>query len=57
MELNAYLPMMVKMMIGGKLQDAIDQMTEQLGLAFSGKIDPSKIDPEAFAEEMKKRYS
>ena len=57
LELNADLPMMVKMMIGGKLQDAIDQMTEQLGLAFSGKIDPSKIDPEAFAEEMKKRYS
>lgn len=56
-ELNADLPMMVKMMIGGKLQDAVDQMTEQLGLAFSGKIDPSKIDPEAFAEEMRKRYS
>ena len=56
-ELNADLPMMVKMMLGSKLQDAVDQMTEQLGLAFSGKIDPSKIDPEAFAEEMKKRYS
>ena len=57
LELNADLPMMVKMMIGGKLQDAVDQMTEQLGLAFSGKIDPSKIDAEAFAEEMRKRYS
>ena len=56
-EFNADLPMMVKMMLGSKLQDAVDQMTEQLGLAFSGKIDPSKIDPEAFAEEMKKRYS
>ena len=56
-EVNADLPMMVKMMIGGKLQDAVDQMTEQLGLAFSGKIDPSKIDSEAFAEEMRKRYS
>jgi hypothetical protein len=56
-EVNADLPMMVKMMIGGKLQDAVDQMTEQLGLAFRGKIDPSKIDAEAFAEEMRKRYS
>lgn len=56
-ELSADLPMMVKMMIGNKLQDAVDQITEQLGLAFSGKIDPSKIDAEAFAEEMKKRYS
>ena len=56
-EVNADLPMMVKMMIGGKLQDAVDQMTEQLGHAFSGKIDPSKIDAEAFAEEMRKRYS
>ena len=61
-ELAADLPMMVKMMIGSKLQDAIDQMTEHLGMAFNGKIDPSKIDlakidPEAFAEEMKKRYS
>jgi hypothetical protein len=49
--------MMVKMMLGSKLQDGIDQMTEQLGMVLSGKIDPSKIDPEAFAEEMKKRYS
>ena len=57
MEVSADLPMMVKMMIGNKLQDAVDQMTEQLGLAFSGKIDPSKIDAEAFAEEMRKRYS
>lgn len=57
MEVSADLPMMVKMMIGNKLQDAVDQMTEQLGLAFSGKIDLSKIDAEAFAEEMRKRYS
>lgn len=56
-ELSADLPIMVKMMVGSKLQDAVDQITEQLGMAFSGKIDPSKIDPEAFAEEMRKRYS
>ena len=49
--------MMVKMMLGSKLQEGIDQITEQLGMALSGKIDPSKIDPEAFAEEMRKRYS
>ena len=46
--------MMVKMMLGSKLQAGIDQITEQLGMAMSGKFDPSKIDPEAFAEEMKK---
>ena len=56
-ELNADLPMMVKMMLGSKLQQGVDQITEQLGAVLSGKIDPSKIDPEAFAEEMKKRYS
>lgn len=57
LELNADLPMMVKMMLGSKLQQGVDQITEQLGMALSGKIDPSKIDPEAFAEEMRKRYS
>lgn len=55
-ELDAELPFMVKMMLGGKLQDAINQITDQLSMAFSGKIDPSKLTPEMM-EEFKKRFN
>ena len=38
MELNAELSFMLKVMIGGKLQDAIDKITEQLAMAAEGKM-------------------
>ena len=55
-EYEAELPFMIKMMIGSKLQEMIDQITEQLGMAFSGQFDPSKVDPQML-EELKKRYN
>ena len=55
-EFEAELPFMIKMMIGSKLQEMIDQITEQLGMAFSGQFDPSKVDPQML-EELKKRYN
>ena len=38
---------MVKMLIGNKLQEMVDKITEQLALASEGKISPQdlKMDP------------
>ena len=38
MELNAELSFMFKVMIGGKLQEGIDKITEQLAMAAEGKM-------------------
>ena len=38
MELNAELSFMFKAMIGGKLQEGIDKITEQLAMAAEGKM-------------------
>lgn len=43
-EFDAELNFMMKMMIGGKLQDGIDKATEQLALAVEGKIDPADMN-------------
>lgn len=43
-EVSAELNFMLKMMLGSKLQEAVDRMTEQLGLAFEGKINPSDFN-------------
>ena len=47
MEVDAELPFMVKMLIGNKLQEMVDKITEQLALASEGKISPEdlKMDP------------
>ncbi|MBQ7999181.1 MAG: hypothetical protein IJ296_07665 [Bacteroidales bacterium] len=47
MEVDAELPFMVKMLIGTKLQEVVDKITEQLALASEGKISPEdlKMDP------------
>ena len=47
MEVDAKLPFMVKMLIGNKLQEMVDKITEQLALASEGKISPEdlKMDP------------
>ncbi len=47
-ELSAELNFMIKSMIGGKLQEAVDQMSEQLAMAMNGKLDMSKMDPNNF---------
>ncbi|MEF9931473.1 MAG: hypothetical protein RSC28_08980 [Bacteroidales bacterium] len=43
MEIAAELNFMIKSMIGDKLNKVVDQLTDQLALAFSGKIDPNNI--------------
>ena len=43
MELSAELPFMIKMMIGSKLQEMLDKMTEQLALASEGKLSPEDL--------------
>lgn len=48
LELNAELNFMMKMVIGNKLQDAIDKATDQLALAAEGKISPSDINITGF---------
>ena len=47
MEVDAELPFMVKMLIGNKLQEMVDKITEQLALASEGQISPEdlKMDP------------
>lgn len=47
MEVDAELPFMVKMLIGNKLQEMVDKITEQLALASEGRISPEdlKMDP------------
>lgn len=43
-EVEAELTFMIKMMLGNKLQEAVDRLTDQLGLAFAGKISPADFD-------------
>ena len=38
LELHAELNMMMKMMLGPKLQDGIDKLTDQFAAAFSGQV-------------------
>lgn len=46
--LHARLNMMMKMMVGSKLQEGIDMMAEQMANAFNGIV-PENFDPERFA--------
>ncbi len=46
--LEAELNMMIKMMIGNKLQEAVDKITEQLEMVLNGNI------PQEYAEYFKK---
>ncbi len=48
--LHADLNMMMKMMIGSKLRDGINQMAEQIANAFNG-IPPTGLDPSEFSPE------
>ena len=43
LEAKAELPFMIKMMIGNKLQEMIDQITDQLALAAEGRISPEDL--------------
>ncbi len=43
MEAKAELPIMIKMMIGSKLQELLDKITDQLALAAEGKISPEDL--------------
>lgn len=52
MEISAELSFMIKAMIGSKLQEVVDQLTDQLALAFSGKMDPSAFNPENFKNNL-----
>lgn len=50
MEMNAELSMMMKMMIGKKLQEVIDKLTDQIERAVSGQpLDVSAFKPENFS--------
>jgi len=49
-EVNAELNTMMKMMLGGKLQSAVDKMTEQIEKAVSGEMpDMSKMNIKDFS--------
>ncbi|MCI1778624.1 MAG: hypothetical protein LKI53_01550 [Bacteroidales bacterium] len=43
-EISAEMNFLIKSMVGNKLQEAVDMLTENLSLAFQGKIDPSKFE-------------
>lgn len=47
-EIKAEIPFMVKMMIGNKLQELVDKITEQLALASEGKISPEDFNMGSF---------
>lgn len=47
-EAKAELPFMIKMMIGGKLQELVDKITDQLALAAEGKINPQDFNMDSF---------
>lgn len=49
MELRADLPFMIKMMIGNRLQEVINTMTDQLALAAEGKLSPADFNMGAFS--------
>lgn len=42
-ELSADLPVMAKMMVGSKLQEMVDKITDQLEQAFNGQMPTSAI--------------
>lgn len=50
MELKAEIPFMVKMMIGNKLQELVDKITEQLALASEGKISPENFNMDSLGD-------
>ena len=52
MEAKAELPFMIKMMIGSKLQEIIDKVTDQLALAAEGKIRPEDFNMDNFASSI-----
>lgn len=50
MELNAELNTMMKMMLGGKLQELVDKFTDQVEKVVSGGVpDASSLKPEDFS--------
>lgn len=51
-EAKAELPFMIKMMIGNKLQEIIDKITDQLALAAEGKVEPEDFNMENFTSSM-----
>lgn len=51
-EIDAELSFMIKAMIGSKLQEVVDQLTDQLALAFSGRMDPATFNPESFKNNL-----
>jgi hypothetical protein len=52
LELDAELNFMLKTIIGGKIQELVDKITEGLSMSFEGKMPPD-VDP----EEISKMYS
>lgn len=52
LELDAELNFMMKTLIGGKMQELVDKITDGLSVAFEGKVPPD-MDP----EEISKMYS
>ncbi|MBE6229711.1 MAG: hypothetical protein E7119_03865 [Bacteroidales bacterium] len=52
MEAKAELPFMIKMMIGNRLQEVIDKVTDQLALAAEGKVKPEDFNMENFTSNM-----
>ncbi len=52
MEAKAELPFMIKMMIGNRLQEIIDKVTDQLALAAEGKVKPEDFNMENFTSNM-----
>ena len=52
MEAKAELPFLIKMMIGNRLQEIIDKVTDQLALAAEGKVKPEDFNMENFTSNM-----
>ena len=50
MEVCAELPFMIKMLIGNKLQEVVDKITDQLAMASEGKISPEDLKMDPFAD-------
>ncbi len=50
METKAELPFMIKMLIGNKLQEIVDKITDQLALACEGKVPPSDSNVDPFSD-------
>jgi hypothetical protein len=49
-ELSAELPFMIKMMIGNKLQEMVDKLTDQLALASEGKLSAEDLNIDKFSD-------